>query len=133
MKYLLDTNICVYLINRKDLVLMKRMRQVPIEWVCVSTMVVAELLFGAAKSEYPIKNRQAIADFLANLTILDFDAEAAAHYGDIRATLERKGTPIGLFDLLIAAHARSRGLTLVTNNEREFMRVDGLKIENWIN
>jgi tRNA(fMet)-specific endonuclease VapC len=132
MNYLLDSNICVYLINRKDPVLISRMRRVPIEWVCVSSIVVAELLFGAAKSAFPVKNRQAIADFLANLTILDFDAEAAAHYGDIRASLERKGTPIGPLDLLIAAHARSRGLTLVTNNEREFTRVDGLKLENWI-
>jgi len=131
MEFLLDTNTCVYILKRRPLAVLKRFERVPLHSAVVSVLVVAELLHGVEKSERRDQNAAQVQAFRRSLTILDFDAEAAAHYGDIRATLERKGTPIGPLDLLIAAHARSKNLTLVTNNEREFKRVDGLKIENW--
>ncbi len=133
MTYLLDTNICSYIVSRRPPAAYERFSQVSFKEIAISTITLAELLFGVTKSPNRERNDVAYRSFLTPLTILDFDAEAAAHYGDIRATLERKGTPIGPLDLLIAAHARSRDLTLVTNNEREFARVDGLKLENWIN
>ncbi len=132
MKYLLDTNICSYIVSRRPPAAYERFQQESFKEIAVSTITLSELFFGVTKSTHPERNEVAYRSFLEPLTILDFDAEAAAHYGDIRASLERKGTPIGPFDLLITAHARSRNLTLVTNNEREFARVDGLNLENWI-
>lgn len=129
---LLDTNICSYIVTRRPIAAYERFRKEAFKEIAVSSITLAELLFGVAKSANPERNEVGYRSFLEPLTILDFDAEAAAHYGDIRASLERKGTPIGPLDLLIAAHARSRNLTLVTNNEREFARVDGVKLENWI-
>ena len=99
--------------------------------LCISSITLAELEFGACKSNNPLKNRAALTIFLADIKILPFDDKAATEYGDIRATLEMHGTPIGANDLLIAAHARSLQLILVTNNLKEFERVDGLKVENW--
>ena len=132
MKYLLDTNICSYIVTRRPPAAYERFKRESFKEIAVSSITLAELLFGVAKSANPERNEVGYRSFLEPLTILDFDAEAAAHYGDIRASLKRKGTPIGPLDLLIAAHARSRRLTLVTNNSREFARVDGLTLENWI-
>ena len=100
--------------------------------MCISAVTLAELLHGVEKSERRERNRAAVEDFGARLDVLPYGDKAAAHYGEIRAGLERKGTPIGVNDLHIAAHARSEGLTLVTNNMREFERVEGLRLVNWL-
>ena len=131
MEYLLDTNTCVYILKKRPSAAFERFRQVSYEAIGISMITWAEMLFGAAKSAFPEKNEQMFREFIAPLNLLPFEANDAWHFGQIRATLERKGTPIGPLDLLIAAHARSRGLTLVTNNEREFRRVEGLRVENW--
>jgi tRNA(fMet)-specific endonuclease VapC len=98
----------------------------------ISTITLAELEYGAAKSQQPKKNREALEQFISPLEVAAFDREATAAYGKIRAALEKRGSPIGSMDMLIAAHALSLGVTLVTNNEREFRRVPGLPVENWI-
>ncbi len=100
--------------------------------MCISTIVVTELLYGAEKSARPIENRNEVERFAARLEVLPFDAEAAAHAANIRATLEREGRPIGGYDVLIAGHARSGGLVVVTGNLREFLRVEGLRAEDWL-
>ena len=100
--------------------------------LCLSVISQAELIHGAEKSSIPEQNFRVLEDFCSRLTLLDYGQKAAAHYGDIRADLERKGTPIGVNDLHIAGHARSEGLTLVTNNLKEFERVEGLRLENWV-
>lgn len=131
MKYMLDTNICIYTIKRKpDSVIRKFLAHNP-EELCISAITYAELMHGVEKSQAVEKNRLALALFLSPITILDFDSSAAEEYGKVRAALERKGTPIGPMDLLIAGHAKSRDLILVTNKTREFTRVDGLKVEDW--
>ena len=131
MKYMMDTNICIYAIkNKPESVIRKILSQTP-EDLCISVVTYAELMHGVEKSQAVEKNRIAMSLFLSAITVLDFDGEAAEVYGQIRAELERKGTPIGPMDLLIAGHARSQGLILVTNNTREFARVTGLRIEDW--
>lgn len=100
--------------------------------LCISSITLAELFHGAEKSAKPEHNLRQVEDFVSRLEVLDYGTKAAAHYGDIRTNLERLGTPIGVNDLHIAAHARSEGLTLVTNNQREFERVEGLRLENWV-
>lgn len=100
--------------------------------MALSAITVAELIHGVEKSSDPARNLDVVEDFCSRLAILSYPVEAAYHYGNIRATLERAGRPIGVNDLHIAAHARSQGLTLVTNNLREFERVDGLRLENWV-
>ncbi|CDB64383.1 type II toxin-antitoxin system tRNA(fMet)-specific endonuclease VapC [Enterocloster clostridioformis] len=131
MKYMMDTNICIYAIkNKPESVIRKILSQNP-EDLCISVVTYAELMHGVEKSQAVEKNRIAMSLFLSAITVLDFDGEAAEVYGQIRAELERKGTPIGPMDLLIAGHARSQGLILVTNNTREFARVTGLRIEDW--
>jgi tRNA(fMet)-specific endonuclease VapC len=132
VKYLLDTNICIYIIKRHPPATVDRIRSIAPDDVAVSTITVAELEYGAAKSRHPDRNRIALLEFLLPLTILDFDQRAAAAYGSLRAALEAKGEPIGAMDMLIAAQARSGGLVLVTNNAREFRRVGGLQVENWV-
>ena len=102
------------------------------EQLSLSVISQAELIHGAEKSARPEQNFRTIEDFCTRLTVLDYGAKAAAHYGEIRANLERHGTPIGVNDLHIAGHARSEGLTLVTNNLNEFDRVEGLRMENWV-
>lgn len=129
--WLLDTNICIYLIRRKPPRLLERLREVDIHAVGVSAVTVAELQYGVAKSARPEQNALALAALLAPLGVEPFDDAAAAVYGGVRADLERAGTPIGSMDLLIASHALALGRTLVTNNVREFQRVAGLKIDNW--
>ena len=132
MKYMLDTNICVYIIKKNPPQVFEKFATYSRDDICISSITLAELEFGVCKSNNPTKNKLALMIFLAEIKILPFDEEAATEYGDIRASLERRGTPIGANDLLIAAHARSLQLTLVTNNVREFERVDNLRVENWI-
>lgn len=131
MKYMLDTNICIYIIKKKPLQTLKKFAACDRADLCISSITLAELEFGACKSSNPPKNKLALKIFLAGIKILPFDEKAAAEYGDIRATLEKRGTPIGANDLLIAAHARALQLTLITNNLKEFERVENLKVENW--
>lgn len=129
--WLLDTNICIYLIKKQPERVVLRLRSLDISTVGVSSITVAELQYGAAKSNRPEQNALALAALLAPLDVLAFDDAAAAVYGTVRTGLERAGTPIGSMDLLIAAHALALGRTVVTNNTREFSRVGGLKVENW--
>jgi len=131
LRYMLDTNICIYIVkNRPPEV--RNIFNERAEHICLSSITVAELLYGAEKSRRRDHNLAVVENFAAHLDILPFDEQAAGHYGDIRADLERKGTPIGPYDLMIAGHARSEGQVLVTNNTREFDRVGGLRIENWL-
>ena len=131
MIYMLDTNICIYAIKHKPEKVFHKLKEVEPEDVCVSSVTYAELVHGVEKSAAVEKNRLALSLLLANIDIMDFDVNAADHYGKIRAALEKKGTPIGPLDMMIAGHAQSLGLTIVTNNVKEFSRVDNLKIENW--
>jgi len=130
MRYLLDTNICIYVINARPALVFERFRQEPVGQIGVSSVSAAELACGVAK-EGSSRNEEALRLFLASLEIVPFDEAAIWEYGKIRADLERRGTPIGSMDTMIAAHALSLNLTLVTNNVREFERVKGLRIENW--
>jgi tRNA(fMet)-specific endonuclease VapC len=128
---MLDTNICIYVIKRRPLVALDTFNKHAGQ-LCISAITLAELFHGAEKSQHLEQNLNIIEDFISHLDVLAYDNNAATHYGDIRVQLERQGTPIGINDLHIAAHARSRGLTLVTNNEREFARVEGLRLQNWV-
>ena len=131
MKYMLDTNICIYAIKHKTEAVIKNFLSHMPEEMCISAITYAELMYGVEKSMAIEKNRIALSLFLSPLTILEFQASAAEEYGKVRAELESKGMPIGPMDLLIAGHARSEGLILVTNNTREFCRVEGLVVEDW--
>ena len=131
MRYMLDTNICIYYINKKSPHIMEKVRQYMLDGICISAITLAELEHGVAKSAYPERNADKLAQFLSIFDVLSFDGEAATVYGIIQADLQRKGTPISPMDTLISAHARAAGLTLVTNNLREFERVEGLALENW--
>jgi tRNA(fMet)-specific endonuclease VapC len=131
LKYLLDTNICIYTIkNRPDSV-----RKTFVEHdgqMCVSTITQMELIYGAEKSSAVARNLKDVEAFLARLEVKDFDSLAAAHTGQIRAELAAAGTPIGPYDQMIAGHARALGLIVVTNNVGEFSRVPGIRVENWV-
>ena len=129
--YLLDTNICIYLIKRQPAVVLKRLREHSISEIGISCITLSELEYGINKSSRPFRNRIALAEFLAPLEILPFDDAAALEYGKLRCILERRGKPIGAMDLLIAAHALAGQSVLVTNNEREFKRIPSLTIQNW--
>lgn len=131
MKFLLDTNICIYLIKKKPLQVFDRFKDLALGSVGISSITLAELQYGIKKSTQADKNQIALNSFLLPLEIFDFDAHAAEEYGRIRVELELKGTPIGPLDTLIAAHAKALGSTLVTNNIREFERVNGLDIADW--
>jgi tRNA(fMet)-specific endonuclease VapC len=131
MKYLLDTNICIYIINRKPSVVVERIRTKRPEEVAISAITLAELEYGISRSKYPDRNRIALLQFLFPFMLLDFDQMSAQEYGKIRANLESKGEPIGAMDMLIAAQAIGSDLILVTNNEKEYKKVEGLRIENW--
>ncbi|MFN5171372.1 MAG: type II toxin-antitoxin system VapC family toxin [Cyclobacteriaceae bacterium] len=131
MKYLLDTNICVYLIRERSKSLLEKIIAHSSDGLALSIITICELEFGVAKSDAQDKNRIALDKFANKFSILPFTEKAAKTYGEIRASLERQGKPIGPLDLLIAAHALSENLTLVTNNEQEFNRVPGLQVENW--
>lgn len=131
MSYLLDTNICIYIIKRKPQAVIERLNHVSFNQLYISAITVAELEYGVRKSSYPDKNQLALNEFLAPFSLPAFDRKATTEYGIIRHELEKKGTPIGSLDTLIAAHAKSLNLILVTNNDREFSRVSGLRVENW--
>lgn len=131
LKYMLDTNIVIYVIKRKPVQVLETFNA-HAGSLCISSITMAELVHGVEKSEQVARNARRLEDFVSRLDILEYAAKAATHYGDIRADLERKGTPIGVNDLHIAGHARSEGLTLVTNNLREFERVEGLRLTNWL-
>jgi tRNA(fMet)-specific endonuclease VapC len=132
MRYLLDTNICIYVIKRKPLAVMETLKEYAVGDIGVSSITAGELWYGVAKSRHQKTNAQALVQFLLPLTVAPFDDGAAEAYGEIRAALEREGQPIGAMDMLIAAHAVSLGVVLVTNNEREFVRVPELVVENWV-
>ncbi len=131
MMYLLDTNICIYAIKHRPEAVLDQIHAHMEDGLCISSVTLAELRHGIEKSAAPEKNEAALLRFLAILTVLPFDDYVAIEYGKIRAHLEAQGMPIGPMDLLIAAHAKAEGATLVTNNVREFSRVPGLRIENW--
>ncbi len=132
MRYLLDTNICIYAIKGHPGV-MSKMGEAGFAACAVSAVVLAELSYGIARSAspYKVRNLSALREFVGLFDVLPWSAEAAWHHGPLRQQLAAAGTPIGEFDLLIGAHALAQGLTLVTNNTREFERIDGLKLENW--
>ena len=131
MTYMLDTNICIYAIKNKPEQVLRRLKENLGKGLCISAITLAEMEHGVEKSAHPEKNAAALLQFLAILDVLPFDDLAAVEYGRICAYLQKRGTPIGTMDMLIAGHARSEGLTLVTNNVREFARVPALRVENW--
>lgn len=128
---MLDTNICIYTIKKRPERVIKKFQEELHEGLCISSLTLAELCHGIQKSSKPKENQANLALLLTCLTVMSFDDKAANEYGKICADLQRKGTPIGTMDMLIAAHAKSLDLTLVTNNTREFIRIDGLKLDNW--
>ena len=132
MRYMLDTNICIYAIKHKPQTVFLRLQEIDPRDVCISSVTYAELVHGVEKSNAVEKNRIALSVLLSAIDILNFDVSAADEYGKIRADLERKGTPIGPLDMMIAGHAKSTGCILVTNNTREFSKVVGLELENWV-
>ena len=132
MRFMLDTNICIYIINTRPPSVVERFKSFAIGDIGISAITLAELEYGAAKSAQPRRNREALSQFILPLEVSGFDADATVVYGRARTALERRGTPIGALDLLIAAHAISVGATLITNNMREFERVPGLRIQNWV-
>ena len=131
MRYMLDTNICIYILKRKPEQVLLRLQEHDPSEICISSVTYAKLMHGVEKSKAIEKNRLALAVLLANIDILDFDTSAAESYGKVRASLEKAGTPIGPLDMMIAGHAMALDHTVVTNNIKEFTRVDGLKLENW--
>lgn len=131
LKYMLDTNIVIYVIKRRPPEVLATFNQHAGQ-LCISSITLAELIHGVEKSAKPDHNLRQVEDFISRLTVLKYGNKASAHYGNIRAVLERNGTPIGVNDLHIAGHARSEGVTLVTNNMKEFERVEGLRLENWV-
>ena len=131
LKYMLDTNIVIYVIKRRPIEVLEVFNLHAVE-MCISSITFAELIHGVEKSARPEHNMRQVEDFVSRLEVLEYGNKAASHYGDIRADLERKGTPIGVNDLHIAGHARSEGMTIVTNNLREFERVEGLRLDNWV-
>lgn len=130
-RYMLDTDTCSFIMKRSNDSVLKRLRAVPVSDVGISVISKSELLYGVAVSPRQAQDSAALTAFLPHVAVLDFAEDAAAHYAQIRADLKRRGQMIGANDLFIAAHARSLGLTLVTNNTTEFERVTGLQVENW--
>lgn len=132
MKYLLDTNICIYIIKKKPSQVFEKLKTLQINDIGISVITLAELEYGISKSTFPEKNKIALIKFLAPLEILPFTEKAAEIYGKIRSYLEKTGSIIGTLDFFIGAHAKSENLVLVTNNVTEFSRIPNLKIENWV-
>lgn len=132
MHYMLDTNICSYVLRSRPASVKERFNEAGPNALGLSTVVLAELLYGAARHPSGSVIRREIQDFVTRLDVLPWDEAAAEHYGDLRAGLERYGRPLGAMDLMIAAHARSRGATLVSNDVRHFARVEGLLVANWV-
>jgi tRNA(fMet)-specific endonuclease VapC len=132
MKLMLDTNICIYIIKQQPAAVLKRFLDYQVGDIGISSITLSELRYGVAKSAYQAKNAKALDEFITPLEVVVFDEQAACVYGDIRATLEKAGTPIDSMDMLIAAHAVSSGLPLVTNNAQEFVRISALNVINWL-
>lgn len=131
IRFLLDTNICVYVINARPPAVLARFMAHEVDGLGISAITASELYWGVCKSG-SVRNRTTLEKFLSPLNILDYNLDAAQHYGELRAYLDKQGTPIGPLDQQIAAHALALGITLVTNNVREFERVPGLRVENWV-
>jgi tRNA(fMet)-specific endonuclease VapC len=131
LSYMLDTNICIHVIKNYPPKLQQRFNRLA-EQLCISSIALGELHYGAEKSARRLENLEAIEQFTARLDVLPFSAGAASHYGQIRAELERVGQPCGTHDMMIGGHARSEGLIVVTNNLREFERMPGVTSENWL-
>lgn len=131
MRYMLDTNICIYAIKHKPEQVFSKLKSLEPEDICISSVTYAELTYGVEKSKAVMKNRLALALLLSNIEIMNFDSAAAESYGKVRSDLEKAGTPIGSLDMMIAGHAISLGYTLVTNNTRKFERINDLILENW--
>ena len=132
MRYMLDTNICIYIIKNKPESVVKELKRHDPKEICISAITYAELIHGVEKSMAVDKNRLALTLLLSNIEVLDFDINAANNYGKIRTYLEKQGTLIGPLDMMIAAHAQSLGYSIVTNNIKEFMRVPNLGVCNWV-
>lgn len=130
--YMLDTDTSSYIIKERLASVLREFDKLSMEQICISVVTYAELLYGVERSSSKRINRQVVDDFVKHLTVYDWDERAAAHYGQIRTSLERAGTPIGAMDMMIAAHARSLHAIVVTNNERHFGRVANLKTVNWV-
>ena len=131
LRYMLDTNICIYVIKNRPAGLRERFNSLA-DQLCMSAITLAEVIYGAEKSARPVENLAIIEQFAARLDVLSFGERAATHYGQLRAELERAGHPVGIHDMMIGGHSRSEGLTLVSNNLREFQRMEGLRLENWV-
>ena len=131
LKFMLDTNICIFTIKNRPQEVREAFKQHHGQ-MCISTVTLMELIYGAEKSDFPERNLANIEGFAARLQVLKYDADAAAHTGQLRAEQAKSGKPIGPYDQMIAGHARSKGLIVVTNNRREFDRVPGLRIEDWV-
>jgi tRNA(fMet)-specific endonuclease VapC len=132
MKLMLDTNICIAIIKQKPADILQKFSAYQVGDICISSVTLAELRYGVAKSQYQEKNQAALDEFILPLEVAHFDEAAALVYGALRASLEKQGTPIGALDTMIGAHALSLNLTLVTNNIKEFNRIIGLKVIDWI-
>lgn len=132
MKFLIDTNICIYIMNKRPPDVVNRFKKTDLGTIGISSITVSELQYGVFKSKYKNQNLKRLEEFLTPFEILSYDQMAAKHYGEIRSKLEKQGHIIGPLDLLIAAQAISKGLILVTNSEKEFKRIKTLKVENWV-
>lgn len=132
MKYMLDTNILIYAIKKKPPQVIEKLKEHVDNGLCISAITLAEMEHGIQKSAFPESNQARLMQFLSILQILPFNDKAAIEYGKICAYLQKKGTPIGTMDMLIAGHAKAERLPLITNNEREFLRIPGLVVKNWV-
>ena len=130
--YMLDTDTCSHIIRERPIGVLEHFRKLAMEQICISTVTYAELLYGVERSSSKRINRPIIDDFVQHLDVIDWDSAAAEQYGKIRAELEAGGKPIGAMDMMIAAHAKSIKAVLVTNNQKHFARIKGLKVENWV-
>jgi tRNA(fMet)-specific endonuclease VapC len=131
LQFMLDTNVCIHVMRNYPEELRERFNRLA-EQLCISTVTLGELYHAAEKSARRLANLETVELFAARLDVLAFGREAAAHYGQIRASLERRGRPVGAYDMMIGAHARSAALVLVTNNTRDFERIEGLRLDNWV-
>ncbi len=132
MKYLIDTNICIYIMNERPLEVIQKFKKQEVGQIGISSITVSELHYGVSKSRFQEENLKRLEEFLTPFQVLSYDEIASRYYGEIRSNLEANGNVIGPLDLLIAAHALSQKLILVTNNEKEFIRIPSLKVENWV-
>ena len=132
IRYMLDTDICSYVIRERPLEVFEQFKKVDVNQLCISTVTYAELIYGVEHSSSRKINRPIIDDFVRHLDIITWDEEAAEHYGKIRAFLRAEGNIIGSMDMMIAAHARSQNMILITNNDKHFKRVPKLRVENWV-